>query len=194
MIIFGGLFNSIHTALFREISFLISPYTFNGETTIPLYRIYNIQLLLFSLFLFIRIKNIFVRLGTLYLSMSASMGILLIKYPMDPIGISGTFSGITHIIFVLITFIYIVIALLLFGVGFKKNKNLIALSKYSFEISMIILVAGFITVIFALSSMPEYVGFFQKLPIFSFLIWILLASYWIIKSDKRIKYQHKQKK
>lgn len=188
MVAVGGLFDSIHTVLFREISFIISPYSFNEGITIPLYRIYNIDLFIFSLIIFIRMHNIFVKLGALYLSLSAIMGIILLQFPMDPIGISDSLSGFTHIFFVLIIVFYISVALTLISYGLKNNKNLLMLSKYSFEISIIIMLAGFLTGIFAWMSMPVYVGLFQKLPVLAFLVWILLTSWLMMKSDNRVRY------
>lgn len=193
MIIYGGLFDSLHTLLFREVSFLISPYSLNDAITVPLYRIYNFNLLMFSIILLIRLHNIFAKLGALYLSMSALFSLLLIQFPMDPLGLSQSVSGSTHIIFVLIAGFYIIIALMLFGIAFKKNKNLTMLSSYSNEISFIIMIASFLTAVFALLSMPTYVGFFQKLPIAVFLLWIVITSIRIIRSDKRVKYTAKVK-
>lgn len=191
MVIFGGLFDSIHTVFFREVSFFISPYSLRQSITVPLYRLYNIQLFMFSIVLFIRLKNIFARLGALYLSLSAILGIILIQFPMDPRGISESVSGTTHIIFVILTALHIVIAIALLSDGFRRNKNLFLLSTYSTEISIVILVAGFLTGIFAFFSMPFYVGFFEKLPVAAFLGWIFLTSVWMIKSDKRVRYVHK---
>jgi len=107
---------------------------------------------------------------------------------MDPLGISKSFSGSTHILLTLLTFFYITVALVLFGYAFKKNKHFLILSTYSFEISLIILAAGFLTGISAIFSMPSYVGFFEKLPVASFMAWIILTSFFVIRSDRRIKY------
>lgn len=193
MVIAGGLFDSVRTVFFREVSFIISPYSLKESITVPLYSLYNIQLFMFSLVLFIRMKNIFARFGALYLSLSAIFGIILIRFPMDPRGVSGSLSGTTHIIFVMFTVVHIVIAIALLSYGFRNNKNLRLLSKYSTEISIIILFASLLTGIFAFLSMPAYVGFFQKLPMAAFLGWILITSVWMIKSDKRVKYMHEQK-
>lgn len=193
MIIYGGLFDSLHTLLYREISFLISPYSLKETVTVPLYRIYNFNLLMFSIILFVRMHNVFARVGALYLSMSAIFSLFLIQYPMDPLLLSKSVSGSTHIIFVLIAGFYLILSLILFGIAFKKNKNLALLSQYSTEIGLIIMVASFFTAVFALMNMPEYVGLFQKLPIMAFLTWILMTSFKIIKSDNRVKYSAKLK-
>lgn len=188
MISFGGLFDSIHTTLFREVSYLISPYALRDDVTVPLFRLYNVNLLLFSLVLLLRLKNIFAKLGALYLSVSAVTGVLLVQFPLDPIRLSQSLTGSTHIIVSLLTGFYIMVALLLFGYSFKKNKNLKTLSTYSFEISFIILIAGFLTGIFAILSMPDYVGLTQKLPIAAFLAWIIMTAIWMLRSDRRINY------
>lgn len=188
MVYFGGLFDSVHTLLFREISFLISPYSLTEDITVPLYRMYNINLLMFSLVLLLRVRNVFAKLGALYLSMSAVSGILLIAIPMDAVLLSRSVSGFTHILAALLTAFYIMVAMMLFGLGFKKSKNLMKLAEYSFELSIVMLLAGFFTAVFALISMPEYVGLFQKLPIAAFLLWIVLTAFWMLHSDRRVSY------
>lgn len=188
MIAAGGLFNSVNALLYREISFIISPFTFNGVITIPLYRLYNILLFIFSALLFLRTQNLYIRLGSLFLSMSAVFGILLIRYPMVPSGSSVSLSALSHIALAIIIVLYIFTALTLFGYGFKSYKNLAFLYNFTTEISIIILILGFIAGLFAYLNMPAYVGLFQKLPIMAFLLWIIMTSLAMLHSDKRIKY------
>jgi hypothetical protein len=194
MISFGGLFDSVHTLLFQEVSFLISPYSLTENITVPLYQLYNINLLLFSVVLLFRMRNVFAKIGALYLSLSSVTGLMLIQFPMDAIHLSRSFAGGTHILLALLTAFYIMVALLLFGYSFKKNKNLKILSTYSVEISLIIMIAGFLTGISALLSMPVYVGILQKLPIAAFLFWIVLTAFFMLRSDRRIHYAKQVKR
>jgi heme A synthase len=120
--------------------------------------------------------------------MSSVSSFLLIQYPMDAVQLSHSISGFSHILVALLTAFFIVIAMWLFGYSLKENKNLKAVSEYSFIICMIVLFAGLLTALFALFNMPEYVGFIQKLPIIAFLFWIVMTVYWILRSDKRIHY------
>lgn len=188
MVSFGGLFNSLQTLYFREVSFLISPYSLVEDITVPLYRLYNVNLLLFSVVLVLRLRNMFARLGALYLAMSAVTSLLLVEVPMDALQLSRSLTGLSHILVALLTASFTVIAMLLFSYSFKANKNLAIISKYSFGVSLIILIAGFFTGLFAMLNMPEYVGFVQKLPIAAFLLWIVMTAYWMLRSDKRVRY------
>lgn len=188
MITYGGLFDSVHSLLFREVSFIISPYSLRENITAPLYRIYNLDLLIFSMILYLRMPNIFAKVGAVYLGISALTGLLLLKFPIDPILLSNSYEGLFHIIVSSLTGIYIFIALILFSISFKKSKNFRYLSRFSFNISMLILLGGFLTCIFALSNLPAQVGFVQKLPIASFLLWVVITAVWMLKSDKRINY------
>jgi hypothetical protein len=183
MVTWGGLFDSVHTLLFREVSFLISPYSLTESKTVPLYRLYNINLLLFSLVLFFRFRNIFAKFGAFYLAMSAVMGLVLLQVPMDPINLARSFSGSAHIGVALLIAFFIMIALLLFGYSFKKDKKFIPLSNYSFVISSIILVAGLWTGLFALFCLPVYVGITEKLPIIAFLLWIVVTAVWMLHTN-----------
>jgi hypothetical protein len=194
MVIYGGLFNSLHSIFFREVSFLISPYSLTHEVTAPLYKLYNVNLFLFSVVLLLRFRNIFAKLGALYLSMSSVTGLLLLQIPMDPIRLANSASGSSHIVIALLTAFYIVVALLLFGYSFKKNKNLVILANYSYAISIFMLLAGFLTGVFAMLSLPAYVGFIEKLPIAAFLFWILLTAVWMLRSDNRVKYADKKRR
>jgi hypothetical protein len=191
MVVWGGLFDSVHTLLFREVSFLISPYSLTESTSVPLYSLYNSNLLIFAIILFLRLRNMFAKIGALYLAMSSVTGLLLIHTPMDPIYLAKSYSGTLHIGVTLMTAFFILVALVLFGYSFKKNKNLMVLSTYSFFISTIILVAGFLTAVFALLSLPTYVGFIEKLPMAAFLFWIILTAIWMLHSDRRVRYSDK---
>lgn len=188
MVVYGGLFNSIQTLLFREVSFLISPYSLTEELTTPLYRLYNVNLFLFSIVLFLRLRNIYAKLGALYLSMSSVTGLLLLQIPMDPLHLANSASGAGHIVVAILTAFYIMVALMLFSYSFKKNKNLKLLAHYSLVVSIFMLIAGFLTGVFAMLSLPSYVGLTQKLPIAAFLFWIVMTALWMLKSDKRVKY------
>jgi hypothetical protein len=194
MVVWGGLFDSIHTLLFKEVSFLISPYSLTESTTVPLYKLYNTNLLLFSIVLLFRLRNVFAKVGALYLAMSSVTGLLLLHVPLDPIHLAKSFSGSAHIGVALLTAFFILVALALFGYSFKKDKKLAVLSKYSFLICCIILVAGFLTGVFAMLSLPIYVGFTEKLPIVSFLLWIVVTAVWMLHTDKSVRISDKNGK
>lgn len=200
MILFGGLLDSFHTLVYKEISFLISPHSLRYSLTLPLYQIYNITLLIFALILLVRIPNIIAKLGALYLVGSTIIGILLVHFPMDPLGVGDSLTGKQHILITAIEFLCIIIAILLMRRGF--GKKLQWLSGASYIVSILILFAGMLIGIFALFSMREFVGITEKLPIAAFLVWILMTSWGIFRSDKRVHYhfifphrkKHKQKR
>lgn len=189
MLTFGGLFNSLHSLYFQEISYLISPYSSNHEVAIPLYRLYNLCLLLFSILLILRFQNIFAKIGAMYLVLSAVSSLLLVEVPMDPLQFSHSYSGLAHILIAMLTVVYIVSAMVLFGYTFRKNRNLSFVSKYSFVISIIVVCGGLLSGIFALLNMSAYVGIIEKLPIIAFLVWISMTAIWVLQSDKRIHYK-----
>lgn len=186
MIYFGGLLNSVNTLLYREISFLISPYSLQQTITVPLYQLYNFNLFIFSFVLLIRLPNIFAKLGALYLIGSAIIGLLLIHFPMDPRGFGDSLTGNQHILVAALQSFCIVIGILYISNGFTRKLQW--LSQASHAISIIILLAGLVIGVFALFSMREYVGLLEKLPIAAFMLWILLTSWGILQSDNRINY------
>lgn len=188
MIFKGGLFESANIFWFREVSFLVSPYSHATNVTTPLYQIYNYALIFFAFVLSFRMHSNFAKLGSLYLMISAMIGLMLVQFPMDPRGISGSQQGITHIATVLFMAFHVSVALLLLAAAFKRISHLRWLSRYSVLTCILLVVASFFTGVFALRSMPEYVGLLQKMPIIVFLSWILITSVGMLYSDKRIKY------
>ena len=188
LLLFGGLFQSINSLLFLEISFLISPYTPLKNFTIPIFQTYNFYLILFASVLMLRLNNKFGKLGGLYLLVSGILGLLLVQFPMDPRGISESEAGLTHISVLLVMAFYTASAMFLLGYSFYHSKNLGWLAPITFLICLLLLLIGFLTGVFALLSMPTFVGITEKLPIAAYLGWILLISFAILKSDHRIKY------
>lgn len=187
LLIFGGLFNSINVLFTQEVSSLISPFSPNKQITVPIYKVYIYYLILFSVAIFVRFSSVFARIGSLYLLVSAALGLMLLDFPMDPRGISGSERGITHIVMTLFMTLYMSCAVLIFAFAFRQNKNLSWLSDLSFIICIVLLAAGFLTGIFAFFSLPSFVGSTQKLPIVAYLAWIFITAIAILKSDKRIK-------
>lgn len=188
MLVVGGLFDSLQSLLFREVSYIVSPYISTSDFTIPLYQLYNYYLILFAFALSLRMKSVYAKLGSLHLILSAMIGLSLVQFPMDPQGKSASYTGITHIVIVLFMCLYIMVALVLLAYAFKRMKRLRWLSNYSVILSFILLYLGFFTGIFALLSMPHYVGVIEKLPIAVFLFWIILTAVGMVHSDKRIKH------
>ncbi len=186
MLSLGGLFESVKSFLFLEVSFLISPYTPLKDLTIPIFQYYLYFLFLFSFALTVRMRSAYAKVGGLYLLLSAVIGLILLKYPLDPGRISGSVAGVTHISIVLFMSLYTAVALYLLAYAFKNTNNLSWLSSYSMLVCLLLLFGGFATGIFAIFSLPIYVGLTQKLPIASYLFWILLTAFGMLKSDKRI--------
>ncbi len=167
---------------------MLSPFIPVQDLTVPIFLLYNFFLFLFSLFLGIRIRNHFVRLGALSLAMSSIIGIILLSFPMDPNGDPTTIVGFQHNIIVISMSLYIILSLLLFFYGFKKTRNFSTLAKYSLLVGIIISLTGLFTGIAAFLSLSRYVGILERLPVTAFLIWVFRTSENILKSDKRTKY------
>jgi hypothetical protein len=185
-LIVGGEFNSLQTFLFKEVSFLISPYSGQESISVPLFLVFLINLFFFSLLLMVKLPNQYTKIGGMFLLLSSIIGFILLQFPLDPRGISESTAGMTHIILILLLSLTIIISLLLFSKGFQKIKALSWLAKLSLSVCIIILLTGSITTLFALFSLPLYVGFFQKAPIFSFLVWLFLVTIGIFKSGYRL--------
>jgi hypothetical protein len=185
MILFGGIFETINSLFFREISFLISPYSATKYLTVPLFQLYCFHLLLFSLFLNLRFHNILSKLGAIYLLAASMAGFVLLVFPMDPRGISGSVAGITHITVTLIMTMLVVMALFLLSRGLKNAQKFHWLSQFSFLLASVLLISGFITGVLAVLSLDYLVGLTERLPIILFLVWIFCAALGVLYSRKR---------
>lgn len=182
-----GVYMYPQTSTFsKEISYFLSPYYPGTRTTIPLFHLYNLTLLVFSIVLTFRIRNRSARLGSLCLSYSAIIGIILVRFPIDKPSTQLTATGIAHILLVLVMSIYIFTSLLFFGRAFKHMKHLKWLSGLSFFLAVFLITAAAITGIMAGFNIP--VGTLEKIPIGSFLLWVLLVAFGLLNSDKRIRY------
>lgn len=186
-ILIGTLLDAKSYFLSREFSYFISPYLAGNAITIPLFQLYNIALIFFSLGLFIRFNQLFARLGSMQLFFSAIVGLILIMFPMENPLLPQTLAGLIHVIIVTIMMLFIVNALLYFSKAFLHYSHLIWLSSISYGIALVLLVFGGLSGIFAYYN-RSLVGLAEKLPVGAFLFWIFLVSVSIIKSDKRVKY------
>lgn len=186
--IYGGYYHSLDSFLFREVSYAISPYTPYRAVTVPLYKQYNLYLILFAILLCFRIRNSYAKLGALYLSFAGITGFTLLRFPMDANGSGATVEGIEHNVYAITLSLYVALALLLFVWAFRKVKKLYWLSVLSLIESIIFLGASLLTGVLAFMSKPVYVGLVERLAIGTYLLWIVLVAIGMITlSKKRIR-------
>lgn len=188
VIIFGYYLDSKHQLLYREISYFISPYISGKYITIPLFQLYNLMLIVFSLGLCLRMQNNFAKFGSLFLALSGVAGVFLVRFPMAPPNMPQTTDGLIHIAVAFIMSLSITFGLLLLGKAFEYTTNLMWLTKYSYGIGIILFFATLITGLFAIIRDSSLVGLTEKLPLGAFLFWLFLVASNILYSDKRIKY------
>jgi len=188
LIIFGSILDPRSQLLFREISYFISPYMSGKKITIPLFQLYNLTLIVFSLGLSLRMHNIFAKFGSLSLALSGVVGIILIWFPMAPPHMPQTIDGLLHVFTAFIMSFCIVTAILFFGKAFEHMANLAWLSQYSFGISLILFLSTIVTGLFAVFQDSSLVGLTEKLSLGAFFFWILLVAVGILRSDKRVNY------
>jgi hypothetical protein len=186
--IYGGFYNSFGNFLFREVSYSISPYTHYQDVTVPLYKQYNLYLILFSILLCFGIRNSYAKLGALYLSFAGIVGFILLRFPMDPNGSGSTLQGVSHNIYAIVMSLYITIALYLFSLAFAKVKTLHQLSHITFLSSLVFLSSTLLIGVSAFLSRPLFVGFVERLAIGTYLLWIIVVALemlLVVRKEKR---------
>jgi hypothetical protein len=182
-----GIDGSENALLFREVSYFISPYVPQNVSTVFIFQCYNLLLLIFSSLLSFRLNNYYAKLGSLCLSFSGIIGLVLIHFPMDPLRRSDTYAGLSHIFLVMMMSVYIIIAMILFGYSFKHREHLRWLTNISYAMSIFLCIASALTGVIAFYD-SQLVGLWEKFPIVAFLMWIALLVIGVVEADKRIKY------
>lgn len=184
----GGILESPEILFYREISFIISPQAPRSEISVLLFQLFALSLLLFALSLSTRIKNVYAFWGGISLSLSAITGLALIYFPPDPEGMGLTYAGLSHVAVAMMMALNAVYAIILFAKAFTKMRNLTWMSTYSGVSAVLIFYTGSLTMFFAVAGLSKHVGFFQKIPIGLFLLWILVTALAMFNSDHRVRW------
>jgi hypothetical protein len=176
MYISGGYFNSVNTFLYREISLSISPFADKNINTLLYFYLFNFSLILFSIFLYIKVKGKSALIGSIFLVLSVITSLILLVFPMDFPGAPLSLVGIKHNLVAMGIALFIVLSLFFYSKAFNKTKNMKSLARYSKTLSAFILITALITGIFAMLNLSDAVGLVQKFPVSAFIIWIFLTS------------------
>ena len=159
----------------------ISSLTQTGAPVIPvvvgLFTAYSWLLLVFAAGLWLRWRRRGHRLaaaGTLALVAVALAGALMYWFAQDPIGAPLTTRGLGHLILAGVAALGTIVGVLLSGLGFRRISGLASLRAYSVASAALIFVSGGIGT--ATLSFNPYFGVFERVTIFTFIIWTLVVA------------------
>ncbi len=185
-VIVGGSLRSDYSFLYNTISELSMANAPNLLLMSVLFGIYNISLFIFGLGAFMDDKidkSKKFKVANLMIAIVGLLGLLLIFFPQDPRNIAFTFTGTIHIALAGITSLLTLISVLLMGINFRKVNEMKSFAIYSIISFLVILISGGMAAMSVANNSP-YGGLFERITIFTFMIWTIVYAYLIIKTCK----------
>lgn len=172
-VIIGGIFYPGYNHLVQAISELTFKQAPNQLLIQPLFWVYNISLLLFSLYLFLWSDHRLVKVTSVLLNLCAISGVLMLLFPQDPINTQLTTAGFIHLVSAGVAALTTLVSVLIISIHYWKTKYKIKyISLLSF---LVILIFGPITAS-APKLIPAYFGIFERITIGTFMIWLMAFS------------------
>lgn len=178
-VIMGSVVRGDYNPIYNSISELLIPGSPNLMVLNILFGIYNISLFLFGFGLFrdsgLTSKKS-LKVSALMITLIGILGLLFIFFPQDPRGTPATLTGNIHLALAGITSPLTVLAVFLAGFSFRKERKIKPFVWYSYLSVLLILVSGGLTATSIANNSP-YGGLFERITIFTFLVWIIVFSY-----------------
>lgn len=141
---------------------------------------YNILVALYGYGLYILSHSRSARMGSAAIMAIGVLGLLIAFFPINTRGTEITLVGIIHIVIVSIVSLLTVLSGFLFYNGFKHTE-FHSFAKISLLSGLTFLVTGPIA---GFTVTSPYAGLTERLPIGTFLIWILLSSLNLLAHQK----------
>jgi hypothetical membrane protein len=183
-VIVGAALRHDYSHIVNAVSELLSNGAPNKAVLDIIFNIYNALLLAFAIGGSIALKNA-PRLCRIAMGIFIAIQILSLSwgfFPMDPLGAEATFTGTMHNIFGGIVALATIILPLLMGLGLRRVNSFQNYAVYSFVTSAIIFVSGLTGVSLAGQGIQVF-GFFERITIGSFEVWIFLTAWRLWKTE-----------
>ncbi|OPX58911.1 MAG: hypothetical protein A4E25_01429 [Methanobacterium sp. PtaB.Bin024] len=148
-----------------------------------LFAIYNVSLILFSYGIFQDpklAKGKTLKVATVMIALIGILGLLFIFFPQDPRGAPATLAGTIHLILAGITSPLTILAVFLAGFSFRKERKNKPFAWYSYLSVLVILISGGMTAA-SIANNSLYGGLLERITIFTFLVWVMVFSYLLLR-------------
>jgi len=181
--ILGGFLFPHYSHISQAISELVGSHAPTRTLLNPIFLLYNLLLVGFTIGLYTKWNNKFTKLGAITLVILCIASILMWWFPMDSRGYPATQNGLVHIILASIESLATIIATFLFGFGLKKKEHLLSKISITAGISLLIIgpIAGF-----TVTQNSPFMGFVERITIGIFLLWVFIFSIIILKKNENI--------
>lgn len=179
----GGALRNDYSSITNTISELTLVNAPNKLLLDVLFSFYNISLLIFAIGAYLDSSiddSKKYRVASIFLALIGLLGLSMYFFPQDPRGAASTITGTLHIILAGIISPLTIIAIFLMGLSFRKYSELKLFAIYSYISGVIVLVSGG-TAAVSVANNSIYGGLFERITIFTFMVWVLILSYIILK-------------
>ncbi len=167
-VVLGGILYPGYSHISQDVSQLTSTQSPIRGLMNPIFLIYNLLLVVFGVGIYGFEKNRLSKLGAVSMIFVGILGAVLWVFPINTRGTEMTFVGAGHIVLVSIISLLTVASDFLFWRAFANSHR---------QLAWISLVAGVLFLLTgpfaAFTVMSPYAGFFERLPIGVFLLWIV---------------------
>lgn len=183
-VVVGAALRNDYSHIANAISELISNGAPNKAILDVIFNLYNALLLAFAIGGYIVLTNS-PRLCRIAMGIFIAIQVLSFSwgfFPMDPLGTQATFAGTMHNILGGVVALATIILPLLMGLGLRRVNSFEKYAVYSFVASAIIFVSGLTGVILAGQGIHLF-GFFERITIGSFEVWIFLTALRLLKTE-----------
>jgi Protein of unknown function (DUF998) len=177
-VVLGGVLTPGYSHLAGPVSALIMTGAPAAAVLIPLFALYNALLMAFAFTMreALRDRGVHVSLiGPIALAVVALAGVLMLLYPMDPLGVPLTESGRLHVWFAGLAAFFSMVAVLFTAAALRRHPDWQGLAWYSYASFVVIAVAGMWAATTA-SDLSPLMGLAERVVIAAFLQWLLVIA------------------
>ena len=187
MTILGGALRPGYSHQLHTVSELFSPGSPNKLLLDPLFIIYTLFMILFSVGVlqFVRHSGQARPVGlvgaALFIVAGLASFLTATFFPQDPWGTPFTFPGRMHLVFSGVTGLAAMLAYLLLGLWFRRTGLSPGLALFSFTIVAAAIVS---TMLFIASVDGPYMGLGERLAAFTGLLWTFVLGWWLFTREQ----------
>jgi hypothetical protein len=185
-VIVGAALRNDYSHIVNAVSELLSNGAPNKAVLDVIFNMYNVLLLAFAIGGFIVLKNAH-RLSRISMGIFIATQIISLSwflFPMDPLGAEATFAGTMHNVLGGVVAFATILMPILMGAGLRQSEGFQKYVIYSFICSAIIFIAA-PTGIILQSQGVQVFGFFERITIGTYEIWLFVTALNLLKIMQR---------
>ncbi|MCZ2845165.1 MAG: DUF998 domain-containing protein [Candidatus Bathyarchaeota archaeon] len=182
--IIGGIITPDYNYIINAVSELIQAGSKNTYLLSPFFLISAIMTVAFGIGMLLNYKDrrskLLFTASILIITTGIFSGLTGTIFPMDPFNSEMTFAGIMHIILTGISAVFVMLLILMIGIGFHREKQWKSFRLYSIITVIIMVVFGGLTPALIMNSIP-LLGFFERIVIYAYLLWFFVLAFKLLK-------------